>query len=155
MIVFCLLQLINVILGTLRSICTIKSGIHIGMMINTISYTFYAIVTKLLTEQSLINIIIVTVITNCIGYYAAQLIFKKMQKPKLWRITATIEKQKETFVYKQLERYNIPYNAQILSNSNMCVIDIFSENQRESILIKDVLYSCGAKYHVIEIEKTL
>lgn len=155
MIVFCLLQLINVILGTLRGICTVKSGIHIGMIINTVSYTFYAIVTKLLTEQSLISIVVVTAITNCIGYYAAQLIFKKMQKPKLWRITATINKRKETFVYEQLERYNIPYNAQMNSMLNVCILDIFSENQRESILIKDVLHSCGAKYHVIEIEKTL
>lgn len=155
MIVFCLFQLINVILGTLRSICTVKSGVHIGMLINTISYTFYAIVTKLLTEQSLISIVVVTAITNCIGYYAAQFIFKKMQKPKLWRITATINKQKEVFIYEQLERYNIPYNAQTLDNCNMCVIDIFSANQRDSALIKDILQECHAKYHVIEIEKTL
>ena len=155
LILFCGLQFINVVLGTLRSICTVKAGLHIGMLVNVASYTFYAAVVKLLTEQDLYIVIAVTAVTNCIGFYLAQFLFKKMQKDKLWRITATVSHEKELSICKMLEKYNISYNVQATEGNKTSIFDIFSKTQGESTLIKEILVENSAKYHVLEIEKSL
>lgn len=155
LILFCVLQFINVVLGTLRSICTVKAGLHIGMLVNVASYTFYAAVVKLLTEQDLYIVIVVTAVTNCIGFYLAQFLFKKMQKDKLWRITATVSTKNTSAICKMLEKYNISYNVQATEGNRTSIFDIFSKTQGESVLIKEILVENSAKYHVLEIEKTL
>ena len=47
-ILFFLLQFINVILSTMKTVLTVKANKHIAMLINTITYTFYSGVVKLL-----------------------------------------------------------------------------------------------------------
>jgi hypothetical protein len=61
------LQLINVILSTIRSIVTVKASKHTAAFINAISYTFYNGIVKLLTGQEMWVILSTTFITNIIG----------------------------------------------------------------------------------------
>lgn len=152
---FIILQFVNVILGTLRSLCTIKANLHVGMMMNVISYTFYTAVIKLLTEQSLVIVIIVTAATNCIGFYIAQAMFNRLQKDKLWRITAAVSYEKGKAIDLALSDYNIPFSVRTTENNKTSIFDIFSKTRGESILIKEVLTKNSAKYYVIEIEKSL
>lgn len=155
MIIFFIMQFVNVVLSTLRQICTIKANKHIGAIMNVISYTFYSAVVKLLTEQELWFVCIVTAITNAIGFYLADWLFKKMQKDKLWRISATLKKgtgQAEK-VIKDLNEYNIKFNLTEIDKA--FIFDIFSKTQGESSLIKSVLEKYSIKYHVIEIDKRL
>ena len=156
MVIFAIMQFINVILSTLRSICTIKSGKHIGMLMNVISYTFYAAVVKLLTAQELWFVVAVTAVTNCIGFYIAEWIFQSAQKDKLWRISATIKTEGKIIhqIDKAFDRYNITYNKTVCTNGAV-VYDIFSKSQGESHLVKEITQKYKMKYHVIEIDKKL
>ena len=155
-IIFFILNLINVILGTMRSILTVKSTPFIAMLINTISYTFYSGIVKMTGAQSMAVVLITTALTNIIGVYAATFILNKVKKDRLWRITATLVKGKRTDsaqIIQELKKYNIEYNINDIGRS--IVFDIFSKTQGESALLKEILNKPDVKYHVIEIEKTL
>lgn len=155
-IIFFVLNLINVILGTMRSILTVKSTPFVAMLINTISYTFYAGIVKLTSGQSMTVVLISTALTNIIGVYVARFILDKLKKDRLWRITATLIKGRRTDsaeITEQLKKYNIEYNMNDIGRS--IVFDIFSKTQGESALLKEILDKPDVKHHVIEIEKSL
>lgn len=154
-VLFFVLNLINVILGTMRSILTVKSTPFISMIINTVSYTFYSGIVKLVSGQSMAVVLITTALTNIIGVYLANFILNKTKKDKLWRITATVKLSNSVNVANALEQYNISYNEQVAEGNKTSIFDIFSKTQGESTLIKELLVNNNAKYHVIEIEKIL
>jgi hypothetical protein len=121
---------------------------------NVLAYTFYAAVTKLLTGQEMWFILVVTAATNCIGFYLADWIFKKMQKDKLWRISCTVPRPAHAAAIKvKLDGYGITYNETKCAKA--VVLDIFSLSQGESSLIKEVINKYNVKYHIIEIDKRL
>lgn len=156
MVMFGIFQLINVVLGTLRSICTIKANKHVGMILNVISFTFYAAVVKMTGTQEMWYVLTTTAITNCFGFYFANWIFHKSQKDKLWRISITVlntQKGKE-YICNRLSSYNIEYS--VVTTTNGCIIDVFSYTQAESSLIKEIVNKLPRiKYSVIEIDKKL
>lgn len=155
-VLFFILNLINVILGTMRSILTVKSTPFVAMLINTISYTFYAGIVKLTTNQSMTVVLISTALTNIIGVSLARFILDKFKKDKLWRISATIKENSKDYlsIINQLESFNIEYNITPAAKEKI-IIDIFSETQGQSALIKEIFQKTKVKYHVIEIDKTL
>lgn len=53
MIIFAILQFLNVILGSLRSIATAKAGRHVAALLNVIAFTFYAVVVKFTGAQEI------------------------------------------------------------------------------------------------------
>ena len=81
-ILFFVLNLINVILGTMRSILTVKSTPFVSMVINTVSYTFYSGIVKLVSGQDMAVVLITTALTNIIGVYIAQFILNKTKKDR-------------------------------------------------------------------------
>lgn len=153
---FFILNLINVILGTMRSILTVKSTPFVSMLINTVSYTFYAGIVKLVSGQDMVVVLVTTALTNIIGVYIARFVLDKFKRDRLWRITATLVKGRRTDsaqIINELKKYNIEYNMNDIGRS--IVFDIFSKTQGESALLKEILNKPDVKYHVIEIEKTL
>lgn len=155
MILFFVMQFINVVLNTLKSFCTIKSSKHLGMFMNVTAYTFYVAVVKMLTEQPMWYVCLVTAITNCIGFYLADLLFNKMQKDKLWRISMTTDTDTANEIGNQLSLYNIGYNEIHDESCGKTILDVFSYTQGESSLIKDIIKDKKVKYHIMVIDKKL
>ena len=69
--IFFLMQFINVVLSTMKTVLTVKANVHVAMLINTATYTFYSGVVKLLTDQPMIIVLITTFATNVVGVYLA------------------------------------------------------------------------------------
>lgn len=153
-VLFFILNLINVILGTMRSILTVKSTPFISMLINTISYTFYSGIVKLVSGQSMAVVLITTALTNIIGVYIARFILDKAKKDKLWRITATIPNNIDTTeITAELNKKGIQNVVYI--GKGVKLVDIYSKTQGESIVIKEILAPLKVKYSVVEIDKKL
>lgn len=153
-VLFFILNLINVILGTMRSILTVKSTPFISMLINTISYTFYSGIVKLVSGQSMAVVLITTALTNIIGVYIARFILDKAKKDKLWRITATIPNNIDTAeITTELNKKGI--QNVIYIGEGVKLVDIYSKTQGESIVIKEILAPLKVKYSVVEIDKKL
>lgn len=152
-ILFFILQLINVVLSTIRSIFTIKGSKHTSAIMNAVSYTFYSAVVKLVTSQDMFVVVSVTFITNIIGVYLANFILEKFKKDKLWRITCTVGEINATNILSRLSEKNI--QKTYYQCDNKVIIDIYSYSQGESVLIKEILKDYKVKYCIMEIDKKL
>lgn len=153
-VLFFVLNLINVILGTMRSILTVKSTPFVSMVINTVSYTFYSGIVKLVSGQDMAVVLITTALTNIIGVYIAQFILNKAKKDKLWRITATLPTDIDSgVIVPKLKEKGIA--SVVYVGEDVKLIDIYSKTQGESLVIKEILEPLKVKYSVVEIDKKL
>ena len=159
-ILFVVLQLVNVVLQTLKSIITVKGTTTQSALMNAIAYGVYTIIVVFTAGEftgnyttDLIIKIAVTMGTNLIGVYISAWILNKFKKDKLWEITATIlnDNNDIDYIIEELEKKNISFNMMLTSNEREVVFHIYSKSQKESQIIKTLLDSMTyAKYIVHE-----
>ena len=151
-IVFFICSLINVMLSTLKTILTVKASKGVATIINAITYGFYAIVVKQLASLDLITTIIVTIVTNIIGVYVSMWLLEKTKKDCLWKISVTT---KDNTLVEKLEKFSISYvmNPVQYKKQTYYNIDVFSENQKDSSIIENILKEYKVKYNITEINK--
>lgn len=151
-IVFFICSLINVMLSTLKTILTVKASKGVATIINAITYGFYAIVVKQLASLDLITTVTVTIITNIIGVYVSMWLLEKTKKDCLWKISVTT---KDNTLVEKLEKFSISYvmNPIQYKKQTYYNIDVFSENQKDSSIIENILKEYKVKYNITEINK--
>ena len=135
---FFILQLINVVMSTTRTILTVTASRTTATLINTISYTFYTGIVKLISEQSLTVVLIVTFITNLIGVYFAMWLVNKSKKDKLWIIEVTAPTSTAMDIGEDLYQAKIGY-IQIEVKNDIDSLRIYSYSQEQSLNIKKIL----------------
>lgn len=142
--IFFLMQFINVILSTMKTVLTVKANVHIASLINTLTYTFYSGVVKLLTDQPMIVVLATTFITNAIGVYLAFYILKKAKKDVLWKIEVTVPTEDSAEVHA----CEVPHNY--IPVGKYTVFNFYCETQKESAIVKKIVNKHNAKYFVTE-----
>ena len=151
-IVFCICSLVNVILSTLKTLIMVNAGRGSAIIINAVCYGFYTLVVKQLTSVDYITAVTVTILANVVGVWISYKIMDLFKKDRLWRITVTLKTVDEfAECIQQLAKYNIGYTP--IENTNS--IDIYSYNQKESAIIKNILGNYDYKYFVQEMAKSL
>ena len=153
-IIFTVCSLVNVILSTMKTILTVRSTKIVASVINAVTYGFYAIVVKQLASLNLTVTVIVTIATNLIGVYLSMWLMDKMKKDCLWKISVTT---KDKSIVKKIENFDIEYTMSPIQykKETYYSIEIFSKNQKDSTIIKNILNEYKVKYNVTEITKTL
>ncbi len=151
-IVFFICSLINVMLSTLKTILTVKASKGVATIINAITYGFYAIVVKQLASLDLITTVTVTIVTNIIGVYVSMWLLERTKKDCLWKISVTT---KDNTLVEKLEKFSISYvmNPVQYKKQTYYNIDVFSENQKDSSIIENILKEYKVKYNITEINK--
>lgn len=151
-IIFFICSLINVMLSTLKTILTVKASKGVATIINAITYGFYAIVVKQLASLDLITTVTVTIITNIIGVYVSMWLLERTKKDCLWKISVTT---KDSTLVEKLEKFSISYimNPVQYKKQTYYNIDVFSENQKDSSIIENILKEYKVKYNITEINK--
>ena len=151
-IVFCVCSLVNVILSTLKTLIMVNAGRGSAIIINAVCYGFYTFVVKQLAEVDYWTAVTVTILANIVGVWISYKIMDLFKKDKLWRITVTLKTVDEfAECVQQLAKYNIGYTP--IENTNS--IDIYSYNQKESAIIKNILGNYNYKYFIQEMAKNL
>lgn len=147
---FTLIQLINVIVSTIKSILTVKAGKLTASIINAVAYGFNVIVVKQIAGiDNVWVLVIVTVVTNFIGVYISKLLLEKTEKTQLWRISASIKSSDCADLLEELNKNNIQY-FEISTNLNTRrACDIFSYSREESAIIKSIFDNYDVKYTVL------
>ena len=153
-IIFTVCSLVNVILSTMKTILTVRSTKVVASVVNAVTYGFYAIVVKQLASLDLTVTVIVTIATNLIGVYLSMWLMDKMKKDCLWKISITT---KDKSIVKKIENFDIEYTMSPIQYKKEIYysIEIFSKNQKDSTIIKNILNEYKVKYNVTEITKTL
>lgn len=152
-ILFVICQFVNVALNTAKTIIMHKEEKISSSIINAITYGFYAIIVVMTASALPLWItIIITIITNLIGVYGSMWVLERFKKDSLWEITATTMYNKGYQVVSMLAQTDIGFNYNITQNNDnkKYIFRIYSETQKDSILIKKILDSANAKYIVHE-----
>ena len=151
-IIFIVCSLINVILSTLKTLIMVNAGEKMSILINAVCYGFYTLVVKQLGAVDYVTAVVVTILANVVGVWISYRIMNLFKKDKLWRISVTLKSLEEKIeCIENLEKYNIGFVP--IENTNS--IDIYSYNQKESSIIKNILGNYKYKYFIQEMAKSL
>ena len=151
-VVFIVCSLVNVILSTLKTLIMVNAGRGSAIIINAICYGFYTLVVKQLSSVDYMTAVVVTILANIVGVWISYKIMDLFKKDKLWRITVTLKGNKELAeCIEQLKKYNIGFTPIEKTNS----VDIYSYNQKESAIVKNILENYNHKYFIQEMAKNL
>ncbi|HBP43913.1 MAG TPA: hypothetical protein DD621_04520 [Clostridiales bacterium] len=154
-VVFCICQLINVILSTLKSVITIKGGKGLAAISNAVAYGFNTIVIKVIADVDMWIAVIISICSNLIGVYFALWLTEKMRKDQLWKITVTVPADNYDSLISGLKEYDISFISYETSSSKYRVLDVFSKHKKESKLIRNLFNMYDAKYTILANNGTL
>jgi uncharacterized protein YebE (UPF0316 family) len=156
--VFIVLNVINVVIQTVKSIATIKCGAWVAAIINAIAFGLYTVVVVYMNAEGL-GILwkaIIIGVANLLGVYVVKRIEEKSRKEKLWKVEATIHSQGIDPKYDDciiaLKGSGVPFNY--INADKYIIINCYCATQKESTIVKNVLNEYGARYFVSE-SKTL
>lgn len=111
-LLFAIATVVNVILSTIRSLCTIKSGKWVSAFTNAVCYGFYPLIV-MLTAKDTVSIIVnmtITAIANFVCVWLIKYVEQKATKDKLWKIEIAIPKEFTPFLHKDLKYVGIDHN---------------------------------------------
>jgi hypothetical protein len=150
LLTFIILNILNVIIQTVKSIATVKCGKTAAAIINAVAYGLYTIVTVyMMCELELWLKALIVAVANLIGVYVVKLLEEKARKDKLWKVEATVLRGWTKELHRALVVAEIPHNY--LENvGKYTLFNIFCETQAQSTKAKHILDSVEAKYFVSE-----
>lgn len=131
-LLFILATIINVVLSTIRSICTIKCGKWLSALTNAICYGFYPLIVMLTAKDTVtiwVNMII-TAVVNFVCVWIIKLVEEKARKDRLWKVEMAIPLIKADIVDDKLNNNFISHNCTRLDKWVM--FNCFCETQAET-----------------------
>ena len=150
LLTFIILNILNVIIQTVKSIATVKCGKTAAAIINAVAYGLYTIVTVyMMCELELWLKALIVALANLVGVYVVKLLEEKARKDKLWKVEATVLRGWTKELHRALVVAERPHNY--LENvGKYTLFNIFCETQAQSTKAKHILDSFEAKYFVSE-----
>ena len=106
---FFLISLVNVILSSTKSICTVRYGRGINVLTNVVAYSFYTIVVKQTADLPLEITVISTAIANALGVWLSYFILDLVQKDRLWKIEVVVPKCYTEVIHETLSHISHDY----------------------------------------------
>lgn len=154
LLTFIILNIINVIIQTVKSIATVKGGKATAAMVNAIAYGLYTIVTVyMLCDLPLFWKAGIVALCNLIGVFIVKWAEEKSRKDKLWKVEATVLRGHTAELHSLLDKVGIPHNY-VENVGKYTLFNIYCDTQKDSALAKELLNKFDAKYFVSET-KTL
>ena len=105
---FFLISLVNVILSSTKSICTVRYGRGVNVIANVVAYSFYTVVVKQVADLPLEITIVATAAVNALGVWLSYVVLDKIQKDRLWKIEVVVPKNHTEDIHSELS--DIPHN---------------------------------------------
>ena len=154
LILFIVMNIVNVVIQTIKSIATIKCGKTAAAIVNAVAYGLYTyIVVLTMCDLPLLAKCLIVAGANFIGVFVVKLFEEKARKDKLWKVEATILAPLTEETAKYLKACDIPFSY-IENVGKHTIFNIYCRTQSESANVKCMLEDYDAKYFVSE-SKTL
>lgn len=153
LVIFIVLNAINVVIQTIKSLCTINSGKTVAALVNALAYGFYTVVViYMVCDLPLMWKVLIVGACNFVGVFLVKLVEEKMRKDKLWKVEATVKPTEAEAIKSFCKSFDVPFSY--IDIEKYVIFNFYCATQKESALIKDVLNNHNAKYFVSE-SKTL
>lgn len=148
LILFIILNIINVIVQTAKSIITVKGNKYVAAVVNAIAYGFYTVVViYMLCDLPLFTKAFIVALCNLVGVFVVKFIEEKSRKTKLWKIELTIPTPYTRIVDQKL--VDVPHSYQVLSPKH-CIFTFYCASEEETLKVKEVVDKYKACYFVTE-----
>lgn len=148
--VFIVLNIVNVVIQTIKSIATISCGKTMAAWTNALAYGLYTVVVVYMNADGLGLFwkAVIIGLANLIGVYAVKLFEEKGRKDKLWKVEATLNNRK---VYECVDELRIEgISCNYVLAGRYAIVNCYCATQAESLATKKVLDHYRAKYFVSE-----
>jgi len=154
LIIFIALNIVNVIIQTVKSLATVKCGKTVAALVNAVAYGLYTVVVVYtVCDLPLWLKVVVVGACNLVGVFCVKWGEEKTRKARLWKIEATVYEPYTESLRKALKDADLPSNY-IPNIGKYTVFNVFCETQADSAKAKAILDYHKAKYFVSE-SKTL
>ena len=146
LVTFIILNIANVIIQTIKSIVTVKGGKGIAAIVNAVTFALYTVVTVyMMCDLPLLWKAGIVGLCNLVGVYVVKLFEEKARKDKLWKIEATFDKE-----YLDTIHNSVGISHSYIDIGNKVIFNFYAENQRQSLIVKDIIQKYNGKYFVSE-----
>ena len=153
LIVFIVLNIFNVILQTVKSICTVKCGKTVAAIVNAVAYGLYTVVIVFTnTDLPLMQKVLVVALSNLIGVYIVKWLEEKQRKEMLWKVEFTVLAQNTKTITDILTLAHIPHNY-IENVGKYTIFNAYCATQKQSESVKEIIKEYNAKYFVSETKE--
>jgi len=157
LILFIVMNVLNVIIQTIKSIATIKCGKVAAAIVNAVAYGLYTYIIVLTNcDLPMLAKCLIVASANFVGVYTVKFFEEKARKDKLWKVEATVQNliYFTDYIKKECENHSIPYSILNVENVDYVVFNFYCATQEKSRIVKQICDGCNAKYFVSE-SKTL
>ena len=155
LITFIILNVINVIIQTVKSLATVKCGKTVAALVNAVAYGLYTVVVVYtVCDLPLWFKVVVVAVANLIGVYVVKLFEEKSRKDKLWKVEATVPCGYTDLLHPHLDKLDIPHNY-INNVGKYTIFNIYCTTQEQSKNVKELLVGYEAKYFVSEAKTSV
>ena len=156
LIIFIVLNILNVIIQTVKSIATVKCGKAVAALVNAVAYGLYTIVlVYTVCDLPLLLKAAIVAICNFVGVWIVKYGEEKSRKDKLWKVEATFAHD-EPRLLNELKIFSgindIAYNY--IDIEKYYVVNFYCPTQKDSAAVKYFVEHFHGKYFVSE-SKTL
>jgi hypothetical protein len=143
---FFIISLVNVILSSTKSICTVRYGRGINVLANVVAYSFYTIVVKQTASLPLEITILATAAANALGVWLSYVILDKLQKDKLWKLEVVITKNYTEALHEELK--DIPHNY--IEIGPRTLFNFYCSTKAETSMVIKHCRAYGGKFFAAE-----
>lgn len=153
-ILFIVLTIVNIILQTMHSVCLVKCNKYVASVVNAIAFMVYTIVVIYTASDSitLLAKVVITGVCNLIGTYASLTILQKLRKDKVWKIETTFNQDMKLLL--ELDSCEISKRVESIGNEKVLVV-FYCDNQKQTLVAKELINKYNGKYFVSENHTTL
>ena len=143
---FFFISLINVILSSTKSICTVRYGRSINVLANVVAYSFYAVVVKQTANLPIVITVVATAIANALGVWFSYTILDRLQKDRLWKVEVVVPKCYTEQLQCKLK--SIPHNYIELGPRTL--FNFYCETKIDTSLVIKHCQACEGKFFATE-----
>lgn len=148
--IYIMLNIVNVLLQTIKSIATIKGGKLVSALTNAIAYGLYTVVVVyMMCDLPLWLKATIIGLCNLVGVYIVKWLEEKARRDKLWKIEMTVRNERAEDLAEMLKMARISFNSVATSGLDT-VFNVYSKTQKESHAIREMAKKFHAKYFVTE-----
>ena len=150
---FIILNVINVIIQTVKSLATINCGKSVAALVNAVAYGLYTVVLVYMNcDLALWQKVLVVGGANLVGVFVVKFIEERARKERLWKIEMAISKDNISNIDYLKKEIAVPCNYQ--EAGNFYIFNCYCYTKEETTHCKNIAKVYHAKISAYEA-KTL
>ena len=148
-ITFVVLNVLNVIMQTVKSLATYKCKKEMASFVNAVAYGLYQVIlVYAVCDLPLWLKVVVVALANLVGVYVVKYGEEKIEKDKLWLVKITVPNYNLEKVKQALNSKNIPFTYYDVTKYG--VFDTFCGTQKETLEVIEICKDNNGKMFASE-----